>query len=376
MKRKKTKDAFFRIAQKYKLDYQVAHFGARTYPLFYGDRIIFRIGELLDDFSIGKNVLIISHPEIKRLFDKKINASLRENNYLVHWATFSPGEKNKTLKTVEKLYAFCVKKKIDKNSAIIALGGGVIQDVANYLAATYMRGIPFIQIPTTLLAQADLGIGGCALNHKSEKSLIGQFYQPQLAVIDISVLRILPGREIINGISEIINKVVCLGGYDIEIFKNEIKKLASQNKEIQKKYIKLANAAKIRIIEQDETGIKGIRSLLEFGHEIGHALEKHCNYSISHGEAVGIGMFGTAMLSYQSGYLSQKKMLQLRHVIEKSGLPVALPSSIDPSALLKHMDVWRDKNRFILLRDFGSAFADHSISKEQVRNCLQAISNK
>jgi 3-dehydroquinate synthase len=365
------------VSKEFGLDYQIAQFGERSYPLFYGDNVLQNLGVLLQQQDIRGKALIVSHPELQDLFGEQTERSLRSLGYTVKWATFPAGEQQKNVETVSQLYDASANARVDKSSAIIALGGGVVQDTTNYLAATYMRGVPFVQIPTTVLSQADVGIGGCAIDHPEGKSLIGQFYQPQLVIMDSFVLRTLSEREVINGIAEIINKVMCLGGINTGKINEDVEKIKSGDWETLRKYIKMSNKVKLGIIEQDETGTRGPRLLLDWGHTITYALERTFDYSVSHGWALGIGMYGAAILSNQLGYLDKNRVDELRRTIENTGLPTQIPPNIKADELIKYMaldqKIKDGQKRFVLLRDFGDAFVSEYINDEQINNCLIEI---
>lgn len=378
MTNKKLTSKIEQTSREYGLDYQLAQFGERSYPIFYGDNALQNLGALLQQQDITGRTLVVSHPELRVLFGKQTEQSLKESGYTVEWATFPASEQHKNLATVFKLYDACARARIDKSSAIVALGGGVVQDVSNYLSATYMRGVPFVQIPTTILSQADIGIGGCAVDHPAGKSLIGQFYQPRLVIMDSSILRTLPEDEITNGIAEIINKVMCLGGIKTDKISEDIQRIKTGDWETLREYIKLSNKVKLGIIEQDETGSRGPRLLLDWGHTITYALERTLDYSVSHGWTLGIGMHGAAILSHQLGYLDKNRVDELRRTIENTGLPTKLPSNIEADKLLQYMNldqkVKHGQKRFVLLRDLGDAFISEYICDGQIKKCLQDIS--
>jgi len=364
-------------SKRLNLNYQILNFGERSYPLYYGEEILSQIGELFQHHDIMGRILIVSHPQLRNLFGERVEKSLAQAGYVSEWVVFPIGEQYKNMTTLSQLYESCVKARINKSSAIIALGGGVVQDITNYLSATYMRGVPFVQIPTTLLSQADVGMGGCAIDHPAGKSLIGQFYQPRLVVMDSSVLNTLPETEVTNGIAEIINKVMCLGGAKTEEIEKDIHKIKLVDWQTLREYIKLSNIVKKNIIEEDETGLKGLRFILDWGHTITYALERVLDYSVSHGWALGIGMHGAAMLSYQLGYLGKNKVNLLEKTIESAGLPTKLPANIQADELIKYINfdqkVKDGKKRFILLRDFGDAFISEYVSDKQIINCLNFL---
>lgn len=360
------------------MEHLFANFGDRSYPIFLGKNIIVQAGELIRSFAgIQKKILIISQSNTWKYYGEELTCSLLEAGYSVNHFLLSITENSKNQKTVEQIYNACVEYKIDKSSGMIALGGGVLQDICNYAAATYLRGIPFVQIPTTLLAQADIGIGGCAIDHPAGKSLIGQFYQPCLAIIDVKTLESLPESEIRNGLAEVINKHICLGGNDIQEFQNNLTGILSGNIKLQIRYICSSIAVKLDIIQKDETGSKGHRFLLDWGHTITMALERTMDYNISHGQALGIGMHGAAILSAQTGYLGECKVESLRQLITAAGLPIKLPSNISNAQLLAFMamdqKVRSGDKRFVLLKDFGDAFVSDVISDRQIISCLEAL---
>ncbi|MEZ5452074.1 MAG: 3-dehydroquinate synthase family protein [Thiothrix sp.] len=360
------------------MEHLFANFGDRSYPIFLGKNIIVQAGELIRGFTgIQKKILIISQSNIWKYYGEELTCSLLEAGYSVNHFLLSITENSKNQKTVEQIYNACVEYKIDKSSGMIALGGGVLQDICNYAAATYLRGIPFVQIPTTLLAQADIGIGGCAIDHPAGKSLIGQFYQPCLAMIDVKTLESLPESEIRNGIAEIINKHICLGGNDIQAFQNELAGIFSGDPELRVQYILSSIAVKLNIIQKDETGIKEHRFLLDWGHTITMALERVMNYNISHGQALGVGMHGAAILSAQTGYLETHKVESLRQLIIATGLPSKLPEDITNESLLRFMAMDQKLKagckRFVLLKDFGNAFISDVITDQQIISCLDAL---
>jgi 3-dehydroquinate synthase len=275
------------------------------------------------------------------------------------------------------MYDRALARKIDKSSCVVALGGGVIQDLTNYLSATYLRGVPFVQIPTTLLAQADIGMGGCAIDHPKVKSLVGSFYQPKFVFIDTKFLDTLPKSEISNGIAEIINKVVCLAGQNIGDLQKDIALMKSKDHLILKKYIILSNKIKKKIIEQDEIGFKGSRQVLDFGHTVTYALERILNYRISHGTALGIGMHGGALLSFQKGVLKRTELENLKQLISLADLPLHLPKKIDLRELLNlmHCDqkIKNGKIRFVLLKGFGKPFLSKGFDDIEIKKCLRKL---
>ena len=352
-----------------------ARFGERSYNLYYGHDIFGLLPGVLDEKGLSGNILIISNPAIKELHGERLMDALIGRD--ASWALMPEGEQHKNLDTVAELYVRFAEARMDREACVIALGGGVVQDVTNFVAATFKRGVPFIQIPTTLLAQVDIGIGGCAVDHPLGKSLIGTFYQPKAAILDLKCLETLSDAEFVNGIAEIINKVAGLGG-KIDELKADMPAVAARNADKALEYIMEANRIKIAIIERDETGLSSERLVLDWGHTITYAIEKVTNYEMAHGTALGIGMHGAGLLSSNLGFMALERVEVLRDVIEMAGLPTYLPKEITSAALLPEMrNDAKAKNgvpRFILLRDFGDAFLSEPIPDRAIEDVLEQLS--
>jgi len=351
-----------------------AEFSDRSYNLHYGGNIFGLMPGILEERSLTGGILIVSNPAVKELHGDRLVGALGSRK--VAWALIPAGERHKNLETVASLYVECAKAQIDREACIIALGGGVVQDITNFVAATFKRGVPFIQIPTSLLSQVDIGIGGCAVDHPLGKSLIGTFYQPRAAILDLKCLETLPDAEFVNGIAEIINKVAGLGG-KIDELKADMPEIAARNPDKALQYIMEANRIKISIIERDETGLSGERLVLDWGHTITYAIEKVTNYEMAHGTALGIGMHGAALLSANLGFMSPERVELLREVIEMAGLPTHLPEKIAAESLLPEMrndaKAKDGKIRFILLRDFGEAFLSEPVPDSDVEKVLRQL---
>lgn len=357
---------------------QIVNLPNGSYPLYYGINNLNFLPFLLKHHKIQKKILVLTDKKVKRLFGRDFEKQIL-SEYDITWSVISEGEQFKTLKTVNALYDKCTTAGIDKSSCIISFGGGVIQDIGNYLSATFNRGTPFVQIPTTLLSQADTGLGGCAINHPDGKSLVGTFYRPKFVYMDIGFLKQLSDKHISNGISEIINKVVCLSGLNFENIENEIPLMKSREPRVLQKYVVLSNKIKKRIIERDETGSKGSRMILDFGHTITHALERIVNYNILHGEALGIGMYGAMLMSNKIGHISKKDVLKFKQLITLAELPVELPKNVDLKKLIRlmHYDqkVINGNIRFILLRSLGKPFLSSPIKEAVILDVLKSLRN-
>ena len=355
-----------------KIEVLKANFGERSYKLLYGRRLLERLSQHVPKSFGGSRFLVISNRAVKNLFGKRIEAALQ--NKCLEWLTIPDGEKHKNLDTVYRIYKSLATHNMDKESYVVALGGGVLQDLVTYSCATYRRGIPLIQIPTTVLAQADIGIGGCAVNHEMGKSLIGTVYQPVLVVNDIDTLDTLPKKQLINGRAEIICKVVCLGGEKIKKIKKDVVTF-SQDKDLLINYIKLSAKHKKEIVEKDETGSKGTRIILDYGHTVTYALETLTGYRILHGFGLGIGMHIAAVLSCMKGHLSKENVVFLKSLIEISGLPTQLPQNIHVGKLIDQMKfdqkTVNGKIRFVLLKNFGEPFLSGPMGRDEISDAIQ-----
>ncbi|MBN1592826.1 MAG: 3-dehydroquinate synthase [Candidatus Coatesbacteria bacterium] len=351
-----------------------ARFGSRSYSLHYGRDIFGLLPGVLEEKALTGSILVVSNPAIRELQGERLKKALAGRE--VHWALIPEGEQHKNLQTVADLYVECAKARMDREACIIALGGGVIQDLTDYVAATFKRGIPFIQVPTSLLSQVDIGIGGCAVDHPLGKSLIGTFYQPKAAIQDLMCIETLPDAEYINGISEIINKVVGLGGV-FDRLKADMPAIAARDLDKTLEYIMEANRIKIGIIERDEIGLSGERLVLDWGHTITYAIEKVTDYRMPHGTALGIGMHGAAILSRNLGFLAPDLVDALRELIAMAGLPTHLSDEINLVSLLPEMrNDGKAKNgvpRFILLREFGGAFLSEPIPDDEIVKVLSTL---
>jgi len=351
-----------------------ADFGPRSYNLYYGSGLFGLLCEVLEDAKIGPNILVVTNRAVKNLYGERLVQSVGARR--VRWAVIPAGERHKNLQTVARLYTSCARAKIDRQSAIIGLGGGVVQDIANFVAATFRRGVPFIQIPTTLLAQVDIGIGGCAVDHPLGKSLVGTFYQPRAVITDLDCLETLPTAEFVNGIAEIINKVAGLGGR-LEQLNKDMPNILARDKTTLLEYIIESNRIKIAIIQKDETGVSGERLALDWGHTLTYALEKVTGYRMAHGTALGIGMTAAVMLSASLGYLPRQKAELLKQTVQLAGLPTSIPQKIDLGSLLAAMRLdskaKEGKIRFVLFKEFGKPFLCDPIPERKIKDLLTEL---
>src|SRR5262245_31562666 len=272
--------------------------GERGYPIHIGVGILERLGELLKEAGLRGKIAVISNPTVAQLFLDPVNESLGSAGFEVAPVLVPDGEEHKNLSSLATVYDRLIAERLERKSSVLALGGGVIGDLAGFAAATYLRGVPYVQVPTTLLAQVDSSVGGkTGINHSDGKNLIGAFYQPKLVLIDVAVLRTLPPREVIAGLAEVIKYGVMEAPELFAALEAEIDKLLSLDSERLVQTISTCCAIKARVVEADERE-DDYRAVLNFGHTIGHALEAVTGYNrFLHGEAVGVGMAKAASIS-------------------------------------------------------------------------------
>jgi 3-dehydroquinate synthase len=325
--------------------------------IYLGKGILSKIGDILKNRITGKKVLIISNKKIFKLHGKNLINGIKK--YFKYNILLLPdGEKYKNLETVNLIYKNCIKFGLDRHSAIIAFGGGVIGDTVGFAAATYMRGINLVQVPTTLLAQVDSSIGGkTGVDLKEGKNLIGSFYQPIFVLSDIDVLKTLNKREFKNGLVEIIKYGIIMDKEFFYYLKNNYIDILNKKDDILINIIKKSILCKTKIVEKDEKEKTGLRAILNYGHTVGHAIEAEGKYQMyKHGEAVAIGMVIAAKLALRKKLCSKETYKEQIEILRKFNL--IKPLKINKiSNIIKHL--YNDKKalngkiRFILTKKIG-----------------------
>ncbi len=344
------------------------------YDIHVGRGVLDRLGVRLAALLPGRKVFLISHPTLLESYGPALAGHLREAGFTVETCLVPAGERSKTLDMAAGLYTQLAQCGADRQSIVCALGGGVIGDLSGFVAATYMRGIPLVQIPTSLLAMVDSSIGGkTGVNHALGKNLIGAFYPPQAVFTDITLLRSLPEREYLCGLSEIVKAGVI---EDVELFtfmESHIGEMHQRQEEVLTTLIERAIAVKVRVVQEDPTE-RGLRAILNFGHTIGHALEAVTAYEqYSHGEAVAIGMALVARLSARLGQCPDQVSARLHALLQALHLPVDY-TDIAPQPLLEVMA--HDKKaldgvvRFVLLQEIGKVAYHQEVPLEALQTLL------
>lgn len=333
----------------------------RSYDIVIGHKAIDSLGKLIRRLGLRGDAVVITNPAVYSIHKKILEKSLRSARIKASVIKIPDSEISKSNRQVVKLVESLVKIDKGRGIFIIAFGGGVVGDVAGFVASIYKRGVPYIQIPTTLLAQVDSSIGGkVAIDLSSAKNLVGAFYQPRLVISDTSLLRSLPLRQIRSGLAETIKYGIIRERGLFEFIEKNISKILKLNKEALEYIIYRASAIKARVVREDEYDSKGVRAHLNYGHTIGHALEAASAYSklYSHGEAIGIGMIAAAEIAVEIGLLKENSLQRIRSLIRKTGLPTRISKKLKLDKIMKAQTHDKKRvrgvNRFILPAKIGS----------------------
>ncbi|CAG8999089.1 MAG: 3-dehydroquinate synthase [Candidatus Celerinatantimonas neptuna] len=350
--------------------------GDRSYPISIGPGLLAQ-PDFFKEALHSKQIMVVTNETVGPLYLATLRQALVD--YQVDVVELPDGEQYKNSDVLDNIYTALLENRHSRDTTIVALGGGVVGDMAGFAASCYQRGIPFIQVPTTLLAQVDSSVGGkTAVNHRLGKNMIGAFYQPRSVVIDIDCLKTLPEREYRAGMAEVIKYGII---YDSELFAwieshlDEIHRLEPQAVTT---IIRRCCEIKAEVVAKDETE-QGIRALLNLGHTFGHAIEAHQGYgNWLHGEAVAAGMVMAAIAANHLGLLDQASVERIRALLVRVGLPVQPPQEMTLVDFMKHM--MRDKKvlnqqlRVILPTSIGSAQVDDRLSEADIHRVLQALS--
>jgi len=348
---------------------------ARRCPIIVGEGILSRLKQYFD-FSGYSSMVLITDTTVKRLYGQSALKALRATRKKVSLFTLPVGERAKSLRQAEQGYKFLLEKNIDRKGLICALGGGVVGDVAGYITATYLRGIDYLQLPTTLLAQVDSSIGGkVGVNFGGKKNMVGSFYQPRAIVCDVALLKSLPPAEMRNGMAEVIKYALAMDKGLFRILEQkEDKELATAGlKDIVMRCARL----KAGIVEADETERSGQRAILNFGHTVGHALEAATRLKeLSHGEAVAVGMLAASRISEQSGMLDRSSVKSIEKLLLKFGLPTYC-QGVNPDDLITAIRFDKKttlgETGWVLLRGMGKGMVNQAVAESRVRKILRGI---
>lgn len=353
-----------------------------SYPILVGWGLLEGLGQRVASLGIRGPVYMISDENVFPLHGRRVQQSLEARNIATHSYVIPPGEGSKTLGMAGGIYEWLAERRAERSQAIIAVGGGVVGDLAGFVAATFLRGMPLIQVPTSLAAMVDASIGGkVAVNLPKGKNLIGSFYQPRMVLTDLSCLDTLGGRELAEGWAEAVKYGLILDKELWETFEEHAEALVSdvgtRRQDILSEIVGRCAAIKAQIVMEDELDTLDRRVLLNYGHTIGHAIEASAGYGrYLHGEAVSVGMMGAGLLSVKLGMIGEGVVERQRKLLERFRLPTSAPDA-EPERLFDAMSSDKKKEggsiKWVLLEGIGKSVARANVPVALVKEAVDAL---
>lgn len=352
--------------------------GDRSYDIEIGADLD-RAGERLAGLGFGKKMALVTNPTIRQRYGQRLAESLKAAGFSVMSIEIPDGEQYKNLDWANSIYTALLINSFDRTSALVALGGGVIGDLTGFAAATFMRGVPFVQVPTTLLAMVDSSVGGkTGVNHAMAKNMIGAFYQPRKVLMDLSVLRSLPKEELLSGMAEVIKYGVIRDGVFFDYLEANRERILALEPDALQHIIRRSCEIKAEVVSRDERE-GGLRAILNFGHTVGHAVETAENYTMRHGYAVAIGMVMASRLAYRIGRCDASTPEKIEGLLSSYGLPVDLSALSRKPGAAELMDTMQlDKKaeggrvKFVLPKKIGEVVVTKEWDEGALRNILEA----
>ncbi len=353
----------------------------KSYEIAIAPANLDQLGPKMEPLNLGKKVLLVSNPEIFAHYGERAIASLQQAGFDVSHCILPAGEEYKTPQILHNIYDAALAHRLERSSTMVALGGGVVGDMTGFAAATWLRGLNVVQVPTSLLAMVDAAIGGkTGVNHPQGKNLIGAFHQPRLVLIDPEVLKTLPIREFRGGMAEVIKYGVI---WDAELFaqmenSQGLDEINNLTPGLLEEILIRSCQSKADVVAKDEKE-SGLRAILNYGHTIGHAVESLTGYTVvTHGEAVGIGMVAASRLAVELGMWDEESDRRQLGLIEKASLPTKLPSGLNIEDILVSLQtdkkVKAGKVRFVLPTGIGVVTVTDKVSADVLREVLATIS--
>jgi 3-dehydroquinate synthase len=347
--------------------------GSRSYQVYIGDGLLAQTGSYLRERRFADRLVVIADTAVKKLYGAKLVGELESCGFQVSILEVPAGEEHKSLDSAGRLYQELTAVNAERMTPILALGGGVIGDLAGFVAATYQRGVPLVQIPTTLLAQVDSSVGGkVAVDHGQLKNMVGAFYQPEMVIADIGTLKSLPEEELVNGLAEVIKSAAIRSDSFFSFLEENIDRIKSLDAGILEQVVFESLKIKAGVVAEDERDT-GLRHILNYGHTIGHAVESVSDFEIKHGKAVAIGMVAAARIANKLGMLDDSEVERLKQLIEQAGLPTKLPEiGVEKVMLAMQHDkkVQAGKARFVLLNKIGDVVVTDEVTPSLIKEVL------
>jgi len=335
------------------------------------------LGSLMRDAALSGSTFVVTDTNVGPQFGERALAALHAAGFEAALFTVPAGEASKSLDTVRDIYDWLIDRRAERSSAIVALGGGVVGDLTGFVAATYLRGVPFVQCPTSLLSMVDASIGGkVGVDHPRGKNLIGAFYPPRLVVQDTSLLASLPSRSLREGFAEVIKHGLIMDPPMLDVLESEAKRLLAVEPELTTEMVARNAALKAKVVSEDERE-GGLRTILNYGHTIGHAIEAVTHYGpILHGEAISVGMMAAAEIGHRMGITPPAIAERQRRLFELYGLPVRCPG-LDVDAVISATRLDKKmagkKLRWVLLEDVGRPVVRDDVPDDAVRDVLSEL---
>lgn len=356
------------------IDTVTVDLGERSYPILIGVGALRDIGGQLAGRTKNRQAALITNPTVGRLYGDAVRAALAAAGFKTVVIEIPDGEEHKNLKSLALVYERLSSGRMERGSPIVALGGGVVGDVAGFAAATFLRGVPYVQVPTTLLAQVDSSVGGkTGINIEAGKNLVGAFYQPSLVLIELETLRTLPRREFGAGLAEVVKYGAILDSELFALLEQQLDQILALDMALLRSVVRRCCELKAMVVRRDERE-SDFRSILNFGHTLGHALESVTEYKrFLHGEAIAIGMAFAVQLSAVRGYCTQETMQRIINLLKRCGLPVAIPDELISANLALAMGsdkkVSGAKIKFVCLEELGRTRFEH-LTANDVFHCV------
>ena len=350
--------------------------GQNNYKINIGSGILNQTGQRLKELGLRDKAVIITNPVVKKLYGTRLKQCLVDAGYKTTLLEVPDGEEYKSLESAGQLYQQLAEFGAERFTPILALGGGVIGDLAGFVAATYMRGVPLVQLPTTLLAQGDSSIGGkTAVNHGQLKNEIGAFYQPKITISDIATLKTLPSAELTSGLCEVIKHAVIKDEQFFVYLEKNLDLIRALDEIVLEAIVTKSARIKAAVVESDEKDM-GLRNILNFGHTVGHAVESVSNFQVAHGQAVAIGMIAAAKIAAELDIMDYRNVTRLVEFLQKAGLMTKL-LHMEVKQVIQTMrydkKVQHDKIRFVLPRSIGQVFITDDVSSVVVEKVLREM---
>lgn len=350
--------------------------GINSYDILFSDSFS-GLNKALTDINAPKKLLVVTDSNVEKLYAREVNDILLGAGYDSAVYSFKAGEENKNMDTILGICGACIKHEMDRKSMIIALGGGVAGDMAGFAASIFMRGIDFVQIPTTLLSQSDSSVGGkTGIDFMESKNILGAFHQPKLVYINVSTLKTLPQKQFVSGMGEVIKHGIIKDKDFFEYLENNGNKVKELHSGTLIEMDRINCRIKAQVVEQDEKET-GLRAILNFGHTIGHAVESAYNFKMTHGECVGLGMISASYIAHKRGMLDSSALERIENILRLYGFKtrVILPEAD------KVMDfMQKDKKKiegslkFVLPSEIGAVIQTTDVTREEIFAALEYIS--